>query len=122
VRPKLSDIDKRTEKLIIRLTREEKLRLQNLTRQGKYGCMSDYMRNKIFDHSKRKILSLDNETKDQLKSLDYELNRIGVNLNQLSKRMNSFSGYNVGDNDRQLLKQAFGMMRYCLIVIQKLLH
>ncbi len=122
MRPKLSDIDKRTEKLIIRLTREEKFRLQNLTKQGKYGCMSDYMRNKIFDQSKRKVISLNDQAKDQLKSLDYELNRIGVNLNQLSKRMNSFSGYNVGDNDRQLLKQAFEMMRYCLITLQKLLH
>jgi Arc/MetJ-type ribon-helix-helix transcriptional regulator len=122
VRPKLSDTDKRTEKLIIRLTREEKIRLQNLTKQGKYGCMSDYMRNKIFDLSKRKTLLLDNETKEQIKSLDYELNRIGVNLNQLSKRMNSFSGYNVGDNDRQLLKQAFEMMRYSLIILQKLQH
>lgn len=122
MRPKLSDTDKRTEKLIIRLTRDEKLRLQNLIKQGKYGCMSDYMRNKIFDQSKRKTLLLDNETKEQLKILDYELNRIGVNLNQLSKRMNSFPGYNVGDNDRQLLKQAFEMMRYCLITLQNLLH
>jgi hypothetical protein len=122
VRPKLSDTDKRTVKLIIRLTKDEKLRLQNLTKQGKYACMSDYMRNKIFVQSKRKVISLDNEGIEQLKSLDYELNRIGVNLNQLSKRMNSFSGYNVGDNDRQLLKQAFEMMRYCLITLQKLLH
>jgi len=122
VRPKLSDTDKRTEKLIIRLTREEKFRLQNLTKQGKYGCMSDYMRNKLFDLSKRKTFSLDNETREQLKNMDYELNKIGVNLNQLSKRMNSFSGYNVGDNDRQLLKQAFEMMRYCLITLQNLLH
>lgn len=122
MRPKLSDTEKRTVKLIIRLTKAEKLRLQNLTKQGKYACMSDYMRNKIFDQSKRKTLSLDNEAKDQLKSLDYELNKIGVNLNQLSKRMNSFSGYNVGDNDRQLLKQAFVMMRSCLITLQNLLH
>lgn len=122
MRPKLSDTDKRTEKLIIRLTREEKFRLQSLTKQGKYGCMSDYMRNKLFDLSKRKTFSLDNETREQLKNMDYELNKIGVNLNQLSKRMNSFSGYNVGDNDRQLLKQAFEMMRYCLITLQNLLH
>ena len=122
MRPKLSDIDKRTEKLIIRLTREEKFRLQNLTKQGKYGCMSDYMRNKIFDQSKRKVISLNDQAKDQLKSLDYELNRIGVNLNQLSKRMNSFSGYNVGDNDRQLLRKAFEMMRNCLITLQNFLH
>ncbi len=122
MRPKLSDTEKRTVKLIIRLTKAEKLRLQNLTKQGKYACMSDYMRNKIFDQSKRKVISLDDQAKEQLKSLDYELNKIGVNLNQLSKRMNSFSGYNVGDKDRQLLKQAFEMMRNCLIVLQKYLH
>lgn len=122
MRPRISDKDKR--KIVVRLlmTREEKLRLDSLVKQGKYGCMSDYMRNKIFDQSKRKTLSLDNEAKDQLKSLDYELNKIGVNLNQLSKRMNSFSGYNVGDNDRKLLKQAFEMMRSCLITLQNLLH
>jgi hypothetical protein len=122
VRPKLSDTNKRTEKLIIRLTKNEKLSLQNLTKHGKYGCVSDYMRNRIFDQSKRKVISLDDEAKEQLKSLDYELNKIGVNLNQLSKRMNSFSGYNVGDNDRQLLKQAFEMMRNCLITLQNLLR
>ncbi len=122
MRLKLSDTEKRTVKLIIRLTKAEKLRLQNLTKQGKYACMSDYMRNKIFDQSKRKVISLGDQAMEQLKSLDYELNKIGVNLNQLSKRMNSFSGYNIGDNDRQLLRQAFDMMRNCLILLQKLLH
>ncbi len=122
MRPKISDKDKR--KIVVRLlmTREEKLKLDSLVKQGKYACMSDYMRNKIFDQSKRKVILLDDQAKEQLKSLDYELNKIGVNLNQLSKRMNSFSGYNVGDNDRQLLKQAFEMMRYCLITLQNLLH
>ena len=122
MRPRISDKDKR--KIVVRLlmTEEEKLRLDSLVKQGKYGCLSDYMRNKIFDQSKRKVISLDDQAKEQLKSLDYELNKIGVNLNQLSKRMNSFSGYSVGDNDRQMLKQAFEMMRYCLITLQKYLH
>jgi Bacterial mobilisation protein (MobC). len=122
MRPRISDKEKR--KIVVKLlmSRDEKLRLESLVEQGKYGCMSDYMRNKLFDQSKRKIISLDDQAKEQLKSLDYELNKIGVNLNQLSKRMNSFSGYNVGDNDRQLLKQAFEMMRNCLITLQNLLH
>ena len=120
MRPKTSDKDKREIVVRLLMTREEKLRLDSLVKQGKYGCMSDYMRNKIFDLSKRKVISLDDETKEQLKSLDYELNKIGVNLNQLSKRMNSFAGYNIGDNDRKLLKQAFEMMRYCLITLQYL--
>ena len=104
------------------MTSEEKLLLDSLVKRGKYGCMSDYLRLKIFDQSKRKIISLDEEANSQLKSLDFELNKIGVNLNQLSKRVNSFAGYNVGDNDRHLLRQAFDMMRNCLIQLQKLIH
>jgi len=122
MRPKLSDTEKRNARLIIRVSREEKFRLKALTKKGKYGCMSDLIRTKVFNESTRKIISLDEETRSQLKSLDYELNKIGVNLNQLSKRMNSFAGYRIGDNDRQLLKQAFEMMRNCLIVLQKYLH
>lgn len=122
MRPKLSDTDKRNAKLIIRVSKDEKLRLQRLTKRGKYGCMSDLIRSKIFNESNRKVISLDEEANTQLKNLDYELNKIGVNLNQLSKRMNSFAGYNVGDNDRQLLRQAFDVMRNCLITLQKLLH
>ena len=122
MRPKLPDTDKRNTKLIIRVSRDEKIRLQILTKRGKYGCMSDLIRSKVFNESNRKVISLDEETNAQLKNLDYELNKIGVNLNQLSKRINSFAGYNVGDNDRQLLRQAFDMMRNCLIQLQKLLH
>jgi len=122
MRPKLPDTDKRNAKIIIRVSREEKLRLQSLAKKGKYGCMSDLIRVKVFNESNRNVISLDEEAKSLLKNLDYELNKIGVNLNQLSKRINSFAGYNVGDNDRQLLRQAFDMMRNCLILLQKLLH
>lgn len=122
MRPKLSDKEKRTIVVRMLMTIEEKQLLDSLVKRGKYGCMSDYLRLKIFDQSKRKIISLDEEANAQLKSLDFELNKIGVNLNQLSKRVNSFAGYNVGDNDRHLLRQAFDMMRNCLILLQKLLH
>ena len=93
-----------------------------MTKNGKYGCMSDLIRTKVFRESNRKVVSLDEEAMNQLKNLDYELNKIGVNLNQLSKRINSFAGYRVDDNDRQLLKKAFEMMRECLIALQKFLH
>lgn len=122
MRPKLPDTEKRNAKLIIRVSRDEKLKLQSLAKKGKYACMSDLIRSKVFNESNRKVISLDEEANAQLKSLDFELNKIGVNLNQLSKRMNSFTGYNVGDNDRHLLRQAFNMMRNCLILLQKLLH
>ncbi|WP_262708113.1 MobC family plasmid mobilization relaxosome protein [Sunxiuqinia elliptica] len=122
MRPHLPDTEKRNEMLIIRITREEKIRLKSLTKRGKFACMSDYIRSRIFRQLDRKVISLDENANDQLKSLDYELNKIGVNLNQLSRRMNSFAGYRIDDNDRQLLKRAFEMVRNCLVLLQKYLR
>ena len=119
MRPKLPEHEKRTEIIRLLLTKEEKQRLNSLVRTGKFGCRSDYIRYAIFRRSVRKEVHLDSERKERLNNLDYELNRIGVNLNQLSKKMNSFSTYNVGDNDRRLLKQAFHMMIQCLAFLQK---
>lgn len=119
MRPKLPEHEKRTEIIRLLLTKEEKQRLDSLTRTGKFGCRSDYIRFSIFRRSVIKIVRFDPETKEQLNNLDYELNRIGVNLNQLSKKMNSFSAYNLGDNDRHLLKQAFQMIMQSLAFLQK---
>ncbi len=122
MRPRLTDKEKRTIVVRFLMTKEEKIRLDSLVKRGKYGCTSDFLRFKIFDQSRRKMIVLDDKASNKLKSLDYELNKIGVNLNQLSKRMNSFAGYRMGDSDRQLLKQAFDMMRQCLILLQKYLR
>ena len=122
MRPRLTDKEKRTIVVRFLMTKEEKIRLDSLVKRGKYGCTSDFLRFKIFDQSRRKTIVLDDKASNKLKSLDYELNKIGVNLNQLSKRMNSFAGYRISDNDRQLLKQAFDMMRQCLILLQKYLR
>lgn len=119
MRPALSENEKRSKKLIIRVNQDEKLRIKSLTRSGGYPCMSDFIRNRIFRRLDKKTITLDKETSRQLKEMDYELNKIGVNLNQLSKRMNSFAGYNVSDNDRQLLRKAFEMMTRCLAFLQK---
>ena len=108
--------------LLLRVSKDEKQRIKALTKSGGYPCMSDFIRNRVFRRLDKKTISLDENTSQQLKQLDYEINKIGVNLNQLSKRMNSFAGYNIGDNDRQLLKQTFEMMTQCLAFLQKHLH
>jgi hypothetical protein len=65
MRPKLPDTDKRNAKLIIRVSRDEKLRLQSLAKRGKYGCMSDLIRSKVFSESNRNVISLNEEAKSQ---------------------------------------------------------
>ena len=114
--------DKRDQMLLLRVSKDEKQRIKALTKSGGYPCMSDFIRNRVFRRLDKKVISLDENTSQQLQKLDFELNKIGVNLNQLSKKMNSFSTYNVGDNDRKLLKQAFQMMMKCLAFLQEQLN
>ena len=116
---KSQENDKRNKMLLLRVSKEEKQRINVLTKSGGYACMSDFIRNRIFRRLDKKTISLDENTSQELKQLDYEINKIGVNMNQLSKRMNSFAGYNMGDNDRQLLKQTFEMLTQCLAFLQK---
>jgi alkylhydroperoxidase/carboxymuconolactone decarboxylase family protein YurZ len=77
------------------------------------------MRKRIFKRLGKKVITLDQNTTQQLRELDSELNKIGVNLNQISKLMNSFSGYNIDDKDRQLLRCAFKITTQCLAFLQK---
>lgn len=116
---KSADKEKRDRMLLLRVSQEEKSLIKALTKSGGYPCMSDYLRNRIFRRLDKKTLTLDENTSQQLKQMDYEINKVGVNLNQLSKRMNSFAGYNIGDKDRQLVRQAFEMMTQCLAFLQK---
>ena len=86
MRPKLPDKEKR--KIVVRLllSEEEKIRLSYFVRNGKFGCMSDFLRYKIFDQSRKKIITLDEKDFPLIKRMDYELNKIGVNLIRLQKK------------------------------------
>ena len=121
MRPRLPDKEKRSIVIKLLMSREEKLRLDTLVKKGRYGCRSDFLRSRIWKTVRRKTISLDEGSFGQLKDLDYELNKIGVNLNQMAKRMNSFTGYRMGDTDRQLLRRAVVRLDDCLRLLQKLL-
>ena len=122
MRPNLDDNEKRRHSFILRMSKEEKQVLKAFTREGKFPCMSDFVRSRIFQTRKRTVVEFDPQTTKELQKLDFELNKIGVNLNQLSKRMNSFAGYQVDDRDRELIKAAQQKMVECLAFLQRKLR
>jgi len=50
---------------------------------------------------------------------DYELNKIGVNLNQLAKRINIHDVYQFTTADREVFRQLLQELRNCFSVLQK---
>ena len=80
--------------------------------------MSDYIRTRLFN-SNKKVISLDEEASAQIKKLDYELNKIGVNLNQIAKKINIHDVYQFTSDDREVFKQVLQELRNCFSVLQK---
>ncbi|HZK60611.1 MAG TPA: plasmid mobilization relaxosome protein MobC, partial [Anaerovoracaceae bacterium] len=88
-------------------------------RRGKFGCMSDFLRNKIFDQSRKKIITLDEKDFPLIKRMDYELNKIGVNLNQIAKKINSQNVSQFTYDDRVVFEQILQEHLNCFSVLQK---
>jgi len=118
MRPRLPDNEKRNKPLIIRVSKEEKIRIKSHTKMGKYACMSDFIRTRLFN-SNKKVISLDKEASTQIKRMDYELNKIGVNLNQIAKKINIHDVYQFTSDDREVFKQILQELRNCFSVLQK---
>ena len=80
--------------------------------------MSDFIRTRLFN-SNKKVISLDEEASTQIKRLDYELNKIGVNLNQIAKKINSQNVSQFTSDDRVVFEQILQEHLNCFSVLQK---
>jgi len=118
MRPKLPDNEIRNIRLIIRVSREEKIRIQGHAKNGRYPFISDYIRVRIFN-SNRKVITFDEEATIQILRLDYDLNKIGVNLNQIAKKINTHDVYQFTSEDREVFKQVFQELKNCFSALQK---
>jgi hypothetical protein len=118
MRPRLSDNKKRNKPLILRVSTEEKIRIKSHTRDGKYPCMSDFIRTQLFNPS-NKVIYLDQEASTEIKRMDYELNKIGVNFNQIAKKINIHDVYLLHSDDIEVFKQISERLENCFSVLQK---
>lgn len=121
MRPKTTETDKLDDGIRIRLTQlEKKLLLQRSKKEG-YLTLSDFCRAKLVH--KREIRKIEATTEFILatKKLDFELNKIGVNLNQVSKRLNTHPVYQFTTDDREVFRQVLQELKNCFSVLQKYL-
>ena len=119
MRPKSSDNDKLGNGIRIRLTESEKgLLLARSKREG-YLTLSDFGRAKLVKRREIKKIEAGKEFVTLVTKTDYELNKIGVNLNQLAKRINIHDVYQFTTADREVFRQVQQELRNCFSVLQK---
>ena len=121
MRPKTSDTDKLNNLICIRISGlEKKLLLQRCNREG-YRTISDFCRAKLVRKREIKKVEASKEFIEATQKMDYELNKIGVNLNQVAKRLNSHTVYQFSNTDRKVFLQLLSELKNCFAVLQNYL-
>jgi hypothetical protein len=121
MRPKTVNDEILGEGIRIRLTTLEKQLLIKRSKKEGYLTLSAFCRAKILKHREIEKIEVSPEFAEATKKLDYELNKIGVNLNQVSKRLNTHSVYQFTSEDREIFRQVLQELKACFSVLQQYL-
>ena len=106
MRPKTVNDEILGDGIRVRFSETEKRILIKRSKQEGYLTLSAFCRSKILKHREITKIEVSPEFAEVTKKLDYELNKIGVNLNQVSKRLNTHPVYQFTAEDRKVFRQA----------------
>jgi hypothetical protein len=118
MRPKTAEEDRLEVLVQVRTTKlEKRLLLKRCKREG-YRTLSDFCRAKLIKRREIRKVEVTPEFVEAIRIMDYQLNKIGVNLNQLSKAVNTQTIYQFTAADRVLFQQLLKELRNCFAVLQ----
>jgi hypothetical protein len=119
MRAKLPESEKLDERVRVRLTKLEKRLLTQRSKREGYLTLSDFCRAKLVKKREIRKTEASREFIQVTQKLDYELNKIGVNLNQVAKRLNTHPVYQFSQADREVFRQVLLELRQCFNILQK---
>ena len=118
MRPKTEEHEKLEHGVRIRLTKMEKRLLLKRCQKEGYRTISDFCRAKLVKNREIRKIEVSEDFVKITKKLDYELNKIGVNLNQVSKNINAQQVHQFGPSDREVFLKVLKELRNCFSVLQ----
>jgi len=119
MRPQTPEDKKLGEGIRIRLTNREKKLLAERCRKEGYSTLSDFGRAKLLRKREIRRIEASPEFSELMGQMDFELNKIGVNLNQIAKKLNTYLGYQLDSEDKRTLNNSYETLKKCFVLLQK---
>jgi hypothetical protein len=119
MRPQTSVDKKLGEGIRVRLTNREKELLTERCRKEGYLTLSDFGRAKLLRKREIRRIEASKEFSELMGQMDFELNRIGVNLNQIAKKLNTYLGYQLDSEDKRAMNNSYETLKKCFVLLQK---
>ena len=99
-------IENRTEYIPrVRLTRTEKLRLLEAFEQSYHTSMAAFVREKLFEKEGNTFQKLKIDALLELAQFQTELSRVGNNINQVAKALNTYKQGEMRLTERQMMQE-----------------
>jgi hypothetical protein len=119
MRPETPEDKKLGEGIRIRLTSTEKEHLIGRCRKEGYSTLSDFGRAKLLRKREIRRIEASKEFSELMGQMDFELNKIGINLNQIAKKLNTYLGYQLDSEDKRTLNISYETLKRCFMLLQK---
>lgn len=119
MRPSTPKDKKLDEGIRVRLTNREKELLTERCRKEGYSTMSDFCRAKLLRKREIRRIEASKEFSEVMGHMDFDLNKIGVNLNQIAKKLNTYLGYQLDSEDKRTLNDSYEILKKCFLLLQK---
>lgn len=87
--------------------------------EGRLETISDFGRAKLLRKREIRRIEASVEFAELMGKMDFELNKIGVNLNQIAKKLNTYLGYQLDSEDKRTLNNSYEMLKKCFLLLQK---
>ena len=119
MRPKKEDFLKRTVQLKICVTADEKKKIRDHFTKERFPTFSDFVRYHLLKKREVKLIKVSEDFRGVFRSLDYELAKLGNNLNQIAHKMNAYNTYMLGSEDKETFRSCHELLSQCLAALEK---
>ena len=119
MKQKTPDGDRMKTRLFIYVTAMDKNLLSDRCKKEGYQSLSSFCRAKLFKKREIKIIEAGKEFISLVSKTDSELNKMGLALNDLAKKINTQEVYQFTPSDRDVINQAMQVLKNCFCVLQK---
>lgn len=119
---KMEENSKRIVQFKIRLTLKEKQVICQKAKQEKYNSISDYARERLLKERLSKRITVSAEYIRIFKTMDYNLTKIGTDLNQVAHKLNAYNTYMLSEEDKQTFKACFEHLKNCYALLGQYLR
>jgi len=119
MRPSKDENQKLSVHVIVRLTTAEKEEIVSRMKDERYITITDYIRTRLFIRRLHKRITVSDDYIRIFRTMDYNLTKIGTNLNQIAHKLNAYNTYMLTEDDQQTFKECFEQLKYCYEILGK---